>query len=96
MLCCQDQRNAKYLEYIGFPIVVIALISAQRSLNRLLETQNCMLKITDTIAAKANLHHIQHGYSNALQSLFLEIGTYVTCYQSFLMRVADLQELLRK
>ena len=43
-----EKRNAKYLNYIGFPIIKIALISGQRSLRRLLETKATMLAIIDS------------------------------------------------
>lgn len=90
-----DRRNAKYLDYIGFPIINIALISGQRSLMRLLETKDKLLKITDSIVADANVLSIKQGYSNSLIVLFDEIDSYADCFQDFLKRVADLQMLLQ-
>lgn len=90
-----DRRNAKYLDYIGFPIINIALISGQRSLMRLLGTKDKLLKITDSIVADANVLSIKQGYSNSLIVLFDEIDSYADCFQDFLKRVADLQMLLQ-
>lgn len=90
-----DRRNAMYLDYIGFPIITIALISGQRSLMRLLETKNKILNVTDSIVAKANQHSIKQGYSNSFKFLFDVIGSYVDCFQGFLERVEDLQMLVQ-
>lgn len=90
-----DRRNAMYLDYIGFPIINIALISGQRSLMRLLGTKDDILKVTDSIVVKANEHTIKQGYAKSFKVLFDDIGSYVDCFQDFLKRVADLQMLLQ-
>lgn len=90
-----DRRNAMYLDYIGFPIINIALISGQRSLMRLLGPKDDILKVTDSIVVKANEHTIKQGYAKSFKVLFDDIGSYVDCFQDFLKRVADLQMLLQ-
>lgn len=90
-----DRRNAMYIDYIGFPIINIALISGQRSLMRLLETKDDILKASDSIVVEANEHSIKQGYSKSFQFLFDDIGSYVDCFRGFLKRVADLQMLLQ-
>ena len=90
-----DWRNAEYLDSIGFPIINITLISGQRSLRRLLRTKEKILDAAKSINAEANAHSIKQGYSDSLESLFDQINSYADCYQSFLSRVADLQNLLR-
>lgn len=90
-----ERRNAMYIDYIGFPIINIALISGQRSLMRLLGTKDKILKITDSIVADANELSIKQGYSNSLTVLFDEIDSYADCFQDFLKRVSDLQMLLQ-
>lgn len=90
-----DRRNAMYIDYIGFPIINIALISGQRSIMRLLGTKKDILKLTDSIDVKANEHTIKQGYTKSFNVLFDDIGSYVDCFQDFLKRVADLQMLLQ-
>lgn len=90
-----DRRNARYLDYVGFPIINIALISGQRSLRRLLGTKDSILGVANSITAKANEHSIKKGYSDSLGFLFDEINSYADCYQGFLERVVGLQNLLK-
>ena len=58
-------------------------------------TKEIMLAAAKSITAEANEHSIKQGYSDSLGSLFDEINGYADCYQSFLNRVADLQNLLK-
>ena len=90
-----DRRNAMYLDYVGFPVINIALISGQRSLGRLSENKEEIHKYVEDIDDEANKCTIKQGYSNSLESLFDEIGSYVTCYQSFIERVVYLQTLVK-
>lgn len=90
-----DQRNAKYLDHIGYPIVNIALISGQRSLRRLLGTKADILGVANPNTTETNGQSLKQGYKDSLDSLFNEINVYADCYQAFLERVAHLQKMLK-
>lgn len=90
-----DQKNAQYLYFIGFPSIIIALVSAQRSLNRLLNTEDAIIAAANGIKVLAKQSHIQCSYVASLHSMLSDIRSYVSFYQNLLERVYDLQILFQ-
>lgn len=92
----REKKNAEFLDYIGFPLLNVSFVSAQRSLNRLLATEIQIKNLTNSILANDNKTAIQLAYSSSIEGLFVEISSYINSYESNLERVLKLQNHLRK
>lgn len=92
----REKKNAEFLDHIGFPLLNVSLVSAQRSLNRLLATESQIKKLTNSVLASYNKTTIQLAYSSSIEGLFVEINSYIISYESKLERVLYLQEYLSK
>ena len=90
----REKKNAEFLDHIGFPLLSVSLVSAQRSLNRLVATETQIKELTKTVLANANEQAIKQAYSNSIEGLFSEINLYICGYESKLERVLCLQKYL--
>lgn len=87
-----EKRNADFLSFIGYPILNISLISAQRSLNRLIASEEQICGFLANITAKSNEGVIKQAYQKSINDLYEKIKTdYVPKYEEFLERSISLQ-----
>ena len=91
-----EKRNAEFMEFIGFPLMNVSLISGQRSLNRLLSTEQQICNIAEEITAEANGGVIKQAYICSISNLYSEIKRFVSRYEDFLERSIALQTLIEK
>lgn len=91
-----EKRNASFMDYMGYPLVNVSLISGQRSLERLLENQNVISDYIENIKAKSNEGIIKTTYLNSIKELYVEIKFYKNKYESFLERSVALQNIISK
>ncbi len=89
----ESPKNAEYLAYVGYPLICVTLVSAQRSLNRLQETKEKVEGIIEEVEAKDNKDTIVTGFSVSETSLFNDIKRYIDKYNFFLKRTQDLQKV---
>lgn len=88
----RERKNAEFLNYIGFPLLNISLISAQRSLKRLLTTEGHIREITNSVLAASNRETIKLAYMNSINELFQEIRLYIGDYESKAEKTLRLQK----
>lgn len=88
----REKLNAKYLDYIGYPLIFTSLITAQRSLNRLLNSQNNINQYKANIDSENNNSTIRNAYKKSIDDLFHDINTYTSDYQALLERVISLEK----
>lgn len=91
-----EKRNAEFLDFIGFPLMNVSLISGQRSLNRLLATEQKICDIAKEITAESNGAVIKQAYLSSISNLHSELKRYVSRYEDFLERSIALQTLIEK
>lgn len=91
-----EKRNAEFMDFIGFPLMNVSLISGQRSLNRLLAAEQKICNLAQEITAEANGGVIKQAYLTSISSLYSEIKRYVSRYEDFLERSIALQILVEK
>ncbi len=85
-------KDANFLAHVGYPLLNVSLVSAQRSLNRLFKSKNELVRIIDKVQASSNVEAIKTGYLNSEIALFDEISSYTGKYNQFLERTLFLQE----
>ena len=90
----REKKNAEFLDYIGFPLLNLSLISAQRSLNRLWTTEQHIRTIIDSISANSNTETIKQSYSKSIYTLFEEIKSFIDIFEAHSERTLGLQEYL--
>lgn len=91
-----ERRNAEFMDFIGFPLINISLISGQRSLNRLIATEQQICDLAKAITAESNGGVIKQAYFSSITDLYSEIKTYISRYEDFLERAMALQILIEK
>ena len=85
-------KDANFLAHVGYPLLNVSLVSAQRSLNRLFESKDKLEEIINKVQARANVEAIKTGYLYSEVALFDEIYSYTGKYNQFLERTLFFQE----
>lgn len=92
----REKLNASFLDYVGYPLILISLITAQRSLNRLLNSKTAIDNFKNKLDSKNNNTTINNAYSKSISDLFSDIELYVGNYESFLERVISLERIAKR
>ncbi|MBQ8314990.1 MAG: hypothetical protein IJX95_04525 [Lachnospiraceae bacterium] len=90
----REIKNAQYLAFIGYPVLNSSLVSAQRSLHRLLMSNEEIMQLINNIDEDENVATIKKGYGDSVEKIYFALKQYADDFEEFLERVLTLEKLI--